>query len=186
MGAQAGRRQGERLDEILISSGYRPGAIGRITELHAGYYHRHWGFGLYFERKVAAGLAEFLGRFDPARDGLWLALLGHEIVGSIVIDGAPAGEEGAHLRWFIVDPGQQGLGIGKRLLKSALDFSRKCGFPRVHLWTFAGLDAARRLYETHGFVLRKEHEDRQWGVTCREQLFEWTPGCPSVLNGSGP
>ena len=36
--------------------GYRPGANGRVTEFHGRYYHRHWGFGLYFESKVAAGL----------------------------------------------------------------------------------------------------------------------------------
>jgi hypothetical protein len=43
---------------------YRPGAIGRVTEMHAAYYHRTWGFGLFFEAKVATELAEFLGRFD--------------------------------------------------------------------------------------------------------------------------
>jgi hypothetical protein len=38
---------------IDISTGYRPGAIGRIAELHARYYHPLVGFGLAFESKVA-------------------------------------------------------------------------------------------------------------------------------------
>lgn len=42
--------------------GYAPGALGRITELHTVYYHRHWGFGRYFESLVATELAEFLRR----------------------------------------------------------------------------------------------------------------------------
>ena len=46
----------------MIVSNYLPGALGRITELHAGFYHRHAGFGLHFERKVACEFAEFLGR----------------------------------------------------------------------------------------------------------------------------
>jgi len=29
--------------------GYVPGAIGRIVELHAAYYSKHWQFGLFFE-----------------------------------------------------------------------------------------------------------------------------------------
>lgn len=82
----------------LIVRGYRPGAIGRIVALHADYYHRHWSFGLFFEAKVARDLAEFLTRLDPARDGLWLALDGEEIVGSIAIDGHDADAVGAHLR----------------------------------------------------------------------------------------
>jgi hypothetical protein len=34
-------------------AGYVPGGIGRVTELHATYYHQEWGFGLFFEAKVA-------------------------------------------------------------------------------------------------------------------------------------
>ena len=32
-------------------SGYIPGAIGRISELHGKYYHEHWGFDLFFEQR---------------------------------------------------------------------------------------------------------------------------------------
>lgn len=39
--------------EFKIESGYIPGSIGRIAELHGTYYHDHWGFGLYFEAMVA-------------------------------------------------------------------------------------------------------------------------------------
>lgn len=153
-------------------TGYVPGAIGKITELHATWYHRHWKFGPYFERKIALGLSEFFGRLDEKRDGLWLAAFEGRIVGSIAIDGVHAEKEGAHLRWFIVDPEYQGRGIGTMLIRKALGFCEECGYRRVYLWTFAGLDGARHLYETHGFSLCKEHEDNQWGVTLREQMFE--------------
>jgi GNAT superfamily N-acetyltransferase len=158
---------------IRIDDGYRPGAIGRIAELHATYYSRHWNFGLFFERKVATELSEFLGRFDTASDGLWLAVDGESIVGSIVIDGVHGDGEGAHLRWFILDPAYHGRKIGRKLIGAAMDFCRRCGFPRVYLWTFAGLDSARRLYEAHGFTLAKEQKARQWGRTLQEQMFEW-------------
>jgi GNAT superfamily N-acetyltransferase len=157
-----------------IKSGYRPGAIGRITELHAAYYHRHWGFGLYFEAKVASGMAEFLCRFDAAHDGFWLAVAEEGIVGSVAIDARHADRDGAHLRWFIVAPEFKGRGLGNRLLVTALDHCRQQRFGRVYLWTFAGLDAARHLYEKSGFTLCRAHDDNQWGVTVHEQMFELT------------
>lgn len=153
-------------------SGYIPGAIGRITELHATYYHRNWNFGLFFESKVAGGLCEFLNRLDPEQDLFRVALHEDRIIGSIAIDGSKADSIGAHLRWFIVSPEYQGTGIGSRLIRAALDFCRTCGFRRVYLSTFAGLNSARHLYEKNGFVLCKEIEGSQWGLPVTEQEFE--------------
>ena len=39
------------------------------------------------------------------------------------------------------------------------------------LGTFAGLDAARALYEKHGFSLVREQEGTSWGIRVREQEF---------------
>src|ERR1051326_6942219 len=96
------------MQEVSLHAGYLPGAIGRITELHATYYAQHWDFGLFFEALAATELSEFLGRFDQHDNGLWLALQSGNIVGSIVIDGAKAETLGARLRWFILAPAIQG------------------------------------------------------------------------------
>jgi len=155
-----------------ISSGYRPGAIGRIVELHGTYYASHWGFGAFFEARMARELAQFVDRFDPQRDGLWTAVVAGRIEGSVAIDGSRAGDGGAHLRWFILDTGQRGHGIGRRLLDEAVGFCRRCGHRQVSLWTFSGLDAARRLYEQAGFRLAVERRGAQWGIEVIEQRFE--------------
>ena len=159
------------MSEVRLS-GYIPGAIGRITELHGTYYHEHWGFHLFFESKVAIELSEFLRRFNEARDGFWVARMEEKIVGSIAIDGVDHDSRGAHLRWFILAPGNQGHGIGKRLLDEAIEFCRKKKYGRVYLWTFAGLDPARHLYEKFGFKLCEERKGNQWGRTVIEQKFE--------------
>ena len=153
-------------------SGYVPGAIGRITELHATYYKRYWGFGLFFESKVATELSEFLNRFNPVHDGFWLAMMDEKIVGAVAIDGNEAKTSGARLRWFIVDPEYQGRGVGKRLLSEAIIFCKKTRIYRIYLYSFAGLDPARHLYEKFGFVLCEEKEDNTWGKTITEQTFE--------------
>ena len=117
--------------------GYVPGAIGRITELHATYYSKHWGLKLNFEAEIATELSKFLLRFDETHDGIWIAVLDGNIVGSIAIDGN--NDRGARLRWFIVSPKSQGCGIGQLLMQKAIDFCIKANLSRVYLWTFAGL-----------------------------------------------
>jgi len=154
-----------------IVPGYLPGTIGEIAALHARFYAREQGFGVLFETKVAAESAGFCARFDPARDGLWLLVDGGRILGSIAIDGAAA--DGAHLRWFIVADAARGRGYGRRMLADAMAFCRRAGHRRVHLSTFAGLDAARALYEQAGFRLVHETEGETWGAPVREQRFEW-------------
>ncbi|WP_165790993.1 helix-turn-helix domain-containing GNAT family N-acetyltransferase [Pleomorphomonas carboxyditropha] len=158
-------------DAIEIVPGYRPGLIARITEMHARYYAREHGLGRRFESLVAGGLAEFCGRPDSPRNAIWTARQGGEIVGSLAIDGEDLGAGIAHLRWFIVDDSVRGSGAGKRLLDTALAFADERGFAETHLSTFAGLDAARHLYESRGFVLDEEHAGRHWGKELVEQSF---------------
>lgn len=158
--------------EILIKPGYIPGTIGRIAELHGIYYYRHWDFGLYFEAKVATELSAFLRRYDAKRDGIWLAVKNGRIEGSIVMDGIDAADKGVHLRWFIVSQALRGRGMGRMLMDCAMGFFNARGFKRAYLWTFEGLDAARRLYESAGFKLTKQQKGEQWGTLVNEQCFE--------------
>ena len=160
------------MPDIELARGYIPGAIGRVAELHGTYYHAHWGFGLFFEAKVATELAEFLGRYDGARDGFWVASLDGRVEGSITIDGLHAEAEGAHLRWFIMSDALRGRGVGQRLITAAIDFCRSSGYERVYLWTFEGLGAARHLYENAGFRLVEQRSGTQWGTAVNEQRFE--------------
>jgi GNAT superfamily N-acetyltransferase len=161
-----------RVPEIKIESGYVPGSIGRISELHGTYYHEHWGFGVYFEAKVATELSEFLRRYDGNRDGIWISSVNGRGEGSIAIDGIHADKEGAHLRWFILSDGLRGKGVGKKLISGAMDFCRGKSYKKVYLWTFEGLHAARHLYEEAGFKIVKEQRGLQWGTEVNEQYFE--------------
>ncbi len=140
-------------EDITIASGYVPGVIGRVAELHGTYYSQHWNLGVYFEARVATEIAELMSRFDPAHDGLWVASAGERIVGAVFIDGKDIETEGGRLRWFIIDPAYQGRGIGHRLMQAATRFCDAQGFKRTYLTTFAGLAAARHLYERYGFRL---------------------------------
>ena len=152
--------------------GYYPGAIGKITEIHAIYYSENWGFDVSFETQVGRELSEFISNFDNDRDGFWVATKGGKFVGAVAIDGQMADTEGARLRWFIVAPEFQKSGLGKKLISQAVEFCRKKKYPKVFLWTFEGLDAARRLYEREDFRLSETHSADQWGRHIKEQKFE--------------
>ncbi len=157
-------------DPIRIESGYAINVFARCIEMHATFYARAHGFGRAFETVVAGGLAEFSPRMDNPGNRLWYAVQADRIVGTLVIDGEDLGPGLAHLRWFIVDDQVRHTGIGKKLLAEALAFcdAREV---EVHLWTFRGLDAARHLYETHGFKLAEERPGNQWGEEVFEQRF---------------
>lgn len=153
-----------------IHRGYVPGCIGDIASLHARYYSRMAGFGVYFEKKVATGVAEFAAAMPSDDKALWLYVDSGRVLASIAIDGDRSSGR-AHLRWFIVDESLQGQGIGRRLLALALDFADQ-RFANTYLWTFRGLDAARHLYESSGFKLVEETKGTQWGAPVIEQRFE--------------
>lgn len=156
---------------MQISEGYKCGLIGVVTELHARYYDREHGFGADFEAKVAAGLAEFVPRLGKGCNQIWHISNDDRFVASIAIDGEDLGNNIAHLRWFIVDDVLRGDGAGRELLNRALNFCDHCGFEACDLWTFKGLDSARHLYESTGFVLEEQWQGDQWGTEVEEQRF---------------
>jgi GNAT superfamily N-acetyltransferase len=158
--------------ENIRCHGYYPGVVGKITEVHALYYYEHWGFDASFETQVGRELSDFVSEFKEERDGLWVATQNGKFVGSVAIDGRDAYAEGARLRWFIVVSQLQGAGIGQKLISHAVEFCRAKQYPKIYLWTFEGLDAARRVYERENFRLIEEHDVNQWGQHIREQKFE--------------
>lgn len=164
--------------ETRLAEGYRPGTIGRIAQMHAVYYAREWGFDAIFEAKIAHDCASFIDRYDPGTDLLLLALNGEAIAGSIVVDlNDPAsgdvdgGDHGAHIRWFIMDDSIRGTGIGRKLMQRAVDHIDRFADGKAWLTTFAGLDAARSLYQDFGFRLAQEGQDRTWGDPVHGQLY---------------
>lgn len=152
--------------------GYHPGVIADIVGLHARYYSQHHGFGAPFETLVATELAEFVSAHDPERDLLLSAVDGEALMGAIVIDHTvSAAGEGAKLRWFVVSDAARGRGLGRALMERAMAFCDANAYAPVTLSTFAGLDAARHLYEAFGFKLMKEATIDRWHGGVGEQIF---------------
>ena len=166
-----GARVTGALPEVEVKEGYRSGVIGSVAQLHASFYSKYYGFGAVFERKVASEMSEFMGRIDNSGNASFSAYVGNELLGSVSLDGEDLRDRASHLRWFIVSPKAQGMGIGSLLIGKATAFLDDNAFDRTRLWTFKGLDAARHLYEKHGFTLAHETPGTQWGTEVIEQEF---------------
>ncbi|MBX2854570.1 MAG: GNAT family N-acetyltransferase [Rhodobacteraceae bacterium] len=157
--------------------GYRPGALGWAVQTQAQYYADAVGFNDFFEAKIASEAAAFLPRRDQPGCGFFLAVDGEDWLGSVVVDHSSGVGALAKLRWFIVAPLAQGRGVGAALLERAIATVRESDAGGVMLETFAGLEAARKLYERAGFQLVEErapdsNAPATWGTPVREQRFE--------------
>ncbi|MEW6182917.1 MAG: GNAT family N-acetyltransferase [Bacillota bacterium] len=152
---------------------FKHGDLGQVLYLHGLVYSSEHGFDLSFEGYVAAGIAEFACSFKEGKDQLWVAEADGQVAASIAVFGRSESE--AQLRWFIVHPAYRGLGMGKALLKEALEFAKRCAYTTVFLWTLGHLDAARHLYKSAGFVLAEKKTHVLWGKLLTEERYDLSP-----------
>ena len=172
-------------DDIAVVAGYRAGIVARSVEMHATYYAEHHGFGRSFETELAIGLGRLVRRLDDPGVEAWAAIDGDgKIVGTVFVDVVDAHDAEfenwkhedevakiAHLRMFIVEQGLQGKGVGRRLLVEAIAFVDAVGYAETKLWTFRGLEAAKKLYERFGFIMVQEEFGNRWSTPVHVQLW---------------
>lgn len=145
---------------LTMHSGWAPGMVGDLAALHGRVYAGSHGFGLVFETLVAKGIGEMLGYLDPARDYFRAVERDGRFCGSIALD-ASAANGTARLRYFILDEGLRGQGLGKRWMGELMAHAQATGLKSIELWTLAGLDTAASLYERAGFTLEEERDATQ-------------------------
>jgi len=155
---------------ITIRTDLRPGDIGYILYLHGVLYDQERNLDRNFEKYVAIGLVEFLGQYDEKKDRLWIVEDEGQMIGSIVIMGRSG--KVAQLRFFLLRPEYRGLGLGKKLMRLALDFCKSAGYHSVYLWTTNEQQAAAHLCRHFGFKKSGEHPSSLWGKEVREDCYD--------------
>ncbi|MEN8613841.1 GNAT family N-acetyltransferase [Dehalogenimonas sp. THU2] len=159
-------------DSITYEEGFRPGYLGRMVQILAEGYEKIWHSGTVFEVCMAREMCDFHDIYTTGRDAIFTAHTDGTLVGGLAVLGDQKERPGANLRWFIVEEEHRRKGIGRELLSRAIDFCREHDFQSIHLWIVEGLDAARRLYESSGFVEIERAVDRRFTVERKSILME--------------
>jgi GNAT superfamily N-acetyltransferase len=160
----AGREHG-----VVIRS-HRMGDVSWAAHRHAVIYRDSYGWDARFEAMVTEIAAAFLKAHDPAREHCWVAERDGAILGAVFL--VRAGDRLAKLRMLYVEPAARGLGIGRRLVETCMDFARAAGYRRMTLWTNDCLAEARALYGSLGFELVSEHPHADFGPPMVGQVLE--------------
>ena len=147
-----------------------PTDLSWVVYRHGVLYPRALAVDERFEAMVAGIVASFGASHDPHSERLWIAELGDERVGSIML--ARVSDETARLRLFLVEPRARGRRVGSQLLDACLDFARRRGYARIVLSTLDTLTAARHLYERAGFQLAETQPHNAWGPEVVEEAWQ--------------
>ena len=157
------------LEGIPIRTELRPGDMGYVTYMHGVLYHKEYSYSLQFESYVAKGLCEFYEKYDPKRNRIWACEHDNRTIGFLLLMDRGAA---AQLRYFLIEPGYRGIGLGSKLLNLCMDFLRDCGYKRSYLWTTHELTTAAGLYKRLGYQLTEEKESNAFGKPLTEQRYD--------------
>lgn len=156
-------------EDINIRTTLQSGDIGYITYMHGIFHMKECGYGLSFESYVAEGLHEFYKNYNPDKERVWICEHLGKIIGSLLL--MNRGNDTAQLRYYILEPGYRGIGLGRKLMDLFMQFLKEKNYKHCYLWTTNELHAAASLYKKYGFILTEEKETTEFGKKVIEQRY---------------
>ena len=156
-------------DPAVVLRDLEPGDLGWVVARHGALYAAEHGWDTDFEVLVARIVADFHDELVPGRERAWIADVGGRRAGCVFAK--QRDDTTAQLRLLLVEPWARGLGLGRRLVDTCLDFTRQAGYGSIMLWTNDVLVAARRIYEAVGFELVEEEPHHSYGHDLVGQIW---------------
>ena len=108
--------------------------------------------------------------YDDSSSSLYLvAIVEGNIVGGSGVSAFNGSNEICELRKLFLLPESRGLGLGKKLTESCLDYAKSKGYQKCYLDTLTSMKSAISLYEKLGF----QHLDQPLGGTIHSGCDVW-------------
>lgn len=123
-----------------------------------------------WKKYLTQGVISLIENFNPDKDCMLILECDGNASGCITITHTE--ESVAQLRYFFLEPELRGLGAGKNLLDTALNFCREKKYSHVFLWTVSAQESARKLYKNAGFNITETSKNESWGSLVLEEKWD--------------
>ena len=123
-----------------------------------------------WKKYLTQGVISLIENFNPDKDCMLILECDGNASGCIAITHTE--ESVAQLRYFFLEPELRGLGAGKNLLDTALNFCREEKYSHVFLWTVSAQESARKLYKNAGFNITETSKNESWGSLVLEEKWD--------------
>jgi N-acetylglutamate synthase-like GNAT family acetyltransferase len=143
--------------------------IDRIVSFHCTLVAEPYGLDKQFEAQIREGLKAFIKNHNTKKDGVWLAEVQGQLVGTIGI--VHESETVARVRWLLVHPDYREKGLEKELLEHALTFCQG-NYHKVYLLAATLFERLAPLAIGVGFKKVEERRVVLWGRAVTDERYE--------------
>ena len=113
---------------------------------------------------------DFIKNYDPSKQFLLITRNNGKFAGTITFMGEDDGV--GRLRFLIVEPEVRGIGLGKEIVSTALEWAKEMGYSHIYLTTHSVLEVARKMYASLGFVKVSEEPADEVCVGAMEERWD--------------
>lgn len=155
----------------LLEGGAQPLRIVRLTEVNddaLAIIHEYYEAVHVVQRDKPGSIQKLI---DTPASGIWLAYLGNDVVGCVVLRKLATPRRASECKRLYVKPSARGKHIADKLLDAQEAFAREEGVEWIYLDSYDDLKAAISLYEKRGYEHCARYNDNpQATVFMRKRL----------------
>jgi DNA-binding MarR family transcriptional regulator/GNAT superfamily N-acetyltransferase len=149
----------QRVRRILSGNMIPAVRIGRLTAAHADAFailEEYYEAVHVVQRDSPASIRRII---NAPGSGMWLAYLGNEVQGCVVLRRLASVPRASECKRLYVKPAARGNHIAARLLDAQEDFARSAGVEWIYLDSYDDLKPAITLYERRGYERCERYND---------------------------
>ena len=153
--------------DILLTTEFTPEDVETAIRRQREIFGQEFGFLDSSHPYAERAQRDFAANWREGKDFLLIARKDGKFAGTITLMGET--DDVARLRFLIVENELRGMGLGKAIVTTALEWAKEMGYTHVWLTTHSVLTTALKMYQSLGFV-----------KTAEESAEEVCPGATEI------